>query len=81
MNRRDAEDARDAFTMKLFNDRGVHTWTAGREERELAETARQKAEALQLPGFLRFAAQMRTHSERLKADAGKEAKHDPWDLP
>ena len=50
---------RSGFTIELFNQRCVHGFTAGREERELAQRKREKAEALETAGYSRFATAMR----------------------
>jgi hypothetical protein len=40
LNAKDAGDMRDGYRTELFNSRGVHGFSAGREERELARKYR-----------------------------------------
>ena len=51
LNGRDTEEMRSGFTTELSNQRGVFTFTAGKEERELAQKYRTKADALEARGF------------------------------
>ena len=43
----------------LMNQRGVYSFSHGVQERELARGYREKAEELELSGFVRFAATIR----------------------
>ncbi len=79
LNRRDTEGMRSGFTAELFNQRGVHGFTHGREERELAAKNREKAEALDLKGFTRFGTAMREFAERYDRQAEREEKRDPFE--
>lgn len=69
LNRRDTEEIRSGFTTELSNQRGVYTFTAGREERELAQQYRIKADALEEQGFSRFATAMRELANQYERDA------------
>ena len=77
LNAKDSKGMRSGFTCELFNQRGVHGFTAGREERELAQSNRDKAEALDARGYSRFATAMREFAERYEKDAEREASRDP----
>ena len=79
LNSRHAEKMRSGFTTQLFNDRGVHTYTHGEEERRLAAENREKAESLEQNGFTRFAAEMREFAERYERQADVEEKRHPID--
>ena len=79
LNERDAEQMRSGFTTALFNSRGVHTFTAGKEESELAELNRKKADALDERGYTRFAAAMREFAMRYEREAQREAERDPFE--
>ena len=79
LNRRDAEKMRSGFTTELFNQRGVHGFTAGKEELELAQQNRDKAEDLEAKGFSRFATAMREFANRYERDAEREASRNPYD--
>ena len=63
LNQRDTDVMRSAFTTQLFNDRGIHGYTAGEEEGKLAKENRQLADALDEKGYSRFATAMREFAE------------------
>jgi hypothetical protein len=79
LNARDAESMRSGFTIELFNQRGVHTFTAGKEERELARLNREKAQALEEKGYSRFAASMRKFAESYERQAKSESERSPFE--
>lgn len=79
LNYRDTEDMRSGFTTELFNQRGVHSFTYGEEERELASENRGKAEALNSRGFARFGTAMREFAEQYARQAELEEKRNPYD--
>lgn len=79
LNYRDTGEMRSGFTTELFNQRGVHGFTHGREERELAKQNREKAEALDAKGFTRFATAMREFAEQYNRQAEREEKRDPFE--
>ena len=76
LNFRDTEEMRSGFTTELFKQRGVYSHTAGREERELAQLNRDKAEALDSKGYSRFATAMREFAEGYERQAEREAERD-----
>ena len=76
LNGRDTEEMRSGFTTELFNQRGTYSYTAGREERELAQLNRKKAEALDAKGYSRFAAAIREFAEGYERQAEREAERD-----
>jgi hypothetical protein len=73
---RDARQIRSGFTTELYNQRGIHGFTYGREERELAKKNREKAEALDTRGFTRFATAMREFAEQYNREAERAEKRD-----
>jgi len=79
LNYRDTEEMRSGFTTELFNHRGVHGFTHGKEERELAAKNREKAEALDSKGFTRFGTAMREFAEQYDRQAEREEKRDPFE--
>ena len=79
LNKRDAGEMRSGFTTELFNQRGVHGFTAGREERELAQQNREKAEALETEGYSRFATAMREFAKSYERDAERDALRSPFE--
>jgi len=79
LNFRNTGDMRSGFTTQLFNDRGVHGFTHGQEERKLASQNREKAEALDSKGYTRFATAMREFAEHYERQAEREAKRDRFE--
>lgn len=79
LDARDADKIRSEFTLTLFNRRGIHTFTYGREERELAKHNQEKAEALDAEGFTRFATIMRGFAEQYLKIANEEEKVDIYE--
>jgi hypothetical protein len=79
LNFRDTGEMRSGFTTQLFNDRGVHGFTHGQEERKLASDNRKRAEALDSKGYTRFATAMREFAEQYERDSEREAKRDPFE--
>jgi len=79
LNYRDTGEMRSGFTMALYNQRGVHGFTHGREERELAKQNREKAENLDRKGYTRFAAAMREFAEQYDRQAEREERRDPFE--
>ncbi len=79
LNEKGMSAMRDGFTTALFNSRGVHSPSGGKEELNLARIYRDKADALDNLGFTRFAAAMRELAERYAREAEYEADRDPYD--
>ena len=79
LNARDAGEMRSGFTTELFNQRGVHGFTAGKEERELAQLNREKAEALEKRSYSRFATAMREFAEIYERQAEHESRRSPFE--
>ena len=69
---------RSGFTMKLFNLRGVHGFSGGKEELTIAEGYHQKAEALEENGYHRIATAMRELAKGYERDAEREAQRNPY---
>ncbi|MXX05383.1 MAG: hypothetical protein F4Z71_01315 [Gammaproteobacteria bacterium] len=78
LNLRSTGEMRSGFTSGLFNQRGVHGFTQGQEERELASENREKADALDSKGFSRFATAMREFAEQYDRQAEHEERRDPF---
>jgi hypothetical protein len=79
LNDKDAEAMRDGFTTGLFNTRGVHGYTAGKEELGLANRFHRDADALESSGFHRFAKSIREIANTYERDAEREALQNPYD--
>lgn len=78
LNQRNTREMRSGFTTQLFNDRGVHGFTHGQEERQLAKQNREKADALDAKGYTRFATAMREFAEQYERQAERESQRDPF---
>ena len=79
LNAKDADDMRDGFRTALFNLRGVHGFTAGREERELAAKYRMQADEVESRGYHRLANALRELAGAYERDAERESSRDPFD--
>ncbi len=79
LNSKDATEMRLGFTCRLFNRRGVHGYTAGREEREIAARYQEKANALDQAGYHRFATAIRDLAKSYERDAEREAQESPYE--
>jgi len=79
LDAKDASEMRSAFTCELFNMRGVHGFSAGKEELKIATGYREKAEALDQRGYLRFAAAMRKIAEQYEREAERDSQRDPFE--
>lgn len=79
LNAKDASDMRDGFRSELFNSRGVFSWTAGREERELAGKYREQAEKIEAHGYHRLASSLKELASSYERDAEQQAAKDPFD--
>jgi len=79
LNTQDASDMRGGFQTKLFNSRGAHGFTAGREERELAAKYRAQAEEVESRSYHRLATSLRGLAEEYERDAEREEARDPYD--
>lgn len=79
LNAPDAGEMRSGFTVELFNSRGVHSFTHGREEKEHAVKYRKMADDLDAAGFQRFAASLRGLAASYERDAQRDENRDPFD--
>jgi len=66
LNARDASRMRSGYTTEVLNQRGVHAFTAGEEEKILAQLYRERADAVEDAGFSRFATAIHNVSESYK---------------
>lgn len=74
----DHEHMRRGLTIELFNRRGVHGFTSGREEIKLAEDYREYANNYDLQGYTRIASSLRGLAEGYERDAIRESARDPY---
>ena len=69
---------RRGFSVELFNHRGVHGFSSGKDELELAKRYRAYADKYDLAKFTRIASSLRGLAESYERDAAREAKRDPF---
>lgn len=77
LDRPESEEMRRGFSTGLFNLRGVHGYTAGREELQIANRYHDFAERFELEGFVQVATTLRRLSESYKRESEREAKESP----
>ncbi len=70
MNVKDNKNMREGFILEMSNSRGVH-WVdpSGKQERDLAQQARNKAEQLEICGYYRLANSLRDLASRYEHEA------------
>ncbi|CBE69094.1 MAG: hypothetical protein F9K13_06980 [Candidatus Methylomirabilis oxygeniifera] len=76
---RDVPEMRRGFTAGLFNKRGTHGFSHGKQERQIAVDYRVKAKALSDSGFHRVADAVRSLAEGYERDAERESQRDIFD--
>ncbi|MEK4006756.1 hypothetical protein [Paenibacillus sp. FSL H3-0333] len=76
LNEKDAKDMREGYRTELYNSRGVHSWTAGKEEKELAEKYRKQAEEVELHGYHRLADVLRQLASSYEYESQLQASED-----
>lgn len=79
LNARDADDMRQGFRAELFNSRGVHGFSGGQEEMEIAEKYRKQADEVESAGYHRLATALKELAESYEREADREAASDPFD--
>jgi hypothetical protein len=78
LNTKDAQQLRQGFTIGLLNARGVHRWTAGREEHKLVQRYRAQADDVETKGYHRLAQAMRDLATSYERDSVSQGR-DPLD--
>lgn len=73
------EHVRRGLRMELFNARGVHGFSGGKDELKLAEDFRGHATKYDLETYPRIAATLRSLADGYERDAERDAKRDPFD--
>ena len=76
LDAKDVPEMRLAFSTGLFNKRGVHGFSSGKEEQLIAVSYRNKADALAVNGFHRVADVIRKLAEGYEREAGRESERD-----
>ena len=72
------EHMRRGLTTELFNSRGVHGFSGGKDETELVKSYRSRADQFDLAKFTRIATSLRGLAEGYERDAERDAKRDPF---
>lgn len=72
------EHMRRGLTTELFNSRGVHGFSGGKDELELAKSYRSRADQFDLAKFTRIATSLRGLAEGYERDAERDSKRDPF---
>jgi len=79
LNAPDADDMRDGFTTQLYNLRGVHGFTAGQQEKKIAQKYRGQADEVEAQGYHRFATALRRLAAQYDREAEREEMRDPFE--
>jgi hypothetical protein len=79
LDARDAAEMRRAFSIGLLNRRGVHGFSQGAEEKQIAAGYRERGQALASAGFHRAADAVRGVAQDYESDAKREAGRDIFD--
>jgi len=78
LNGKDVDDMREGFRTQLYNSRGGHEYTAGRQEREIAQGYRKRAEEVESAGYHRLATTLRDLALSYEREADRDASRDPF---
>lgn len=79
LNAKDADKMREGFRIALLNSRGLHGFTAGKAERDLAEKYRARAQSVEAAGFQRLASSLMELVAHYEREAERESSRDPFD--
>lgn len=72
------EHLRRGLELEIFNSRGVHGFSGGKDELKLAEGFRERAMEYDLATYTRVATTLRSLAESYQRDAERDAKRDPY---
>jgi hypothetical protein len=75
---RENEHVRRGLRMELFNSRGVHGFSRGKDELKLAASFRERADQYDLATYPQIAGTLRSLAESYERDAERDAKRDPY---
>lgn len=79
LNGSEMEEMRRGFTLALYNSRGVHGFTSGKAELNIAEGYETKAVTVEAAGFHRVAEALRQLADSYRREAEREARRDPFE--
>lgn len=74
LNAKDSQPMREGFTTALYNSRGAHFSSSGKEEQTLAENYRNKADEVESYGYHRLADALRRLASIYQHDSEREAQ-------
>ena len=69
LNAKEAREMRDGYTTELYNSRGVHGYSEGKEEQEIAAKYRLKANEVEMHGYSRLATALRELATSYEGEA------------
>lgn len=72
------EHMRRGLTTELFNSRGVHGFSGGKDELDIARSYRSHADHFDLAKYSRIATSLRGLAEGYERDAERDSKRDPF---
>lgn len=72
------EHMRRGLTTELFNSRGAHGFSGGKDELEIAKSYRSHADHFDLARYTRVATSLRGLAEGYERDAERDCKRDPF---
>lgn len=72
------DHVRRGLRMEIFNSRGVHGFTRGKEELEIAQRHREHATKYDLAKYPRIAETLRSLAEGYEREAERDTKTDPY---
>lgn len=78
LNIKGADDIRKGFYIELYNSRGSHGDSEGKEERKLAEKYRRQANEVETAGYHRLAATLRDLANEYDIQAKRDSSIDPF---
>jgi hypothetical protein len=73
LNKKDVDAMREGFSTGLYNSRGVHEFSNGKEEQELANKYKSQAEAVEKNGFYRLANTIRELATSYERESKRES--------
>jgi len=79
LNENDVDAMREGFSTGLYNSRGVHDFSKGKEEQELSNKYKLQAEAVENEGFYRFATTLRDLATTYEHEAKRGFYLDPFE--
>ena len=70
---------RRGFRTELYNNRGVHGWSGGKEEKEIAEQYESQAAHAEANGLIRLATALRELVAIYTRESETEANRNPYE--